>query len=269
MSALRRFIVIALVALGTTGQFASAASASSIPFRDTNAVGSIGLCDRSGDQITSGSISTTPFAWRAVSTFAAPAPYNNAWRTAILMAYQPQDGLLPSEWSGEQLTSSSRYTNPRYPMAAATASDSSLSAFIDDFPPRWHDLIELRIYLGTQNAPAYNAKYSALVIQVRENTWFALDSKPVNCHSGTSTSIETILLPTTTTTGTTGSSTTTSSSTTTVPNRGSNSTKSSNTTVWLIGALSLIVVIGGVVNWRSRRSARTVSPEEHEVSERT
>ena len=74
--------------MGTAG-----AATSTVPYTDPDAVGSIGLCNQAGQQITSGSITTRPFAWRAVSTQAAPAPYNNAGRTATLVAYQPQQAL--------------------------------------------------------------------------------------------------------------------------------------------------------------------------------
>ena len=65
--------------------------------------GSIGLCNQAGQQITSGNINTVPFAWRAVSTQPAQAPYNNAYRTAILMAYQPIQELTPGrvEWRAD------------------------------------------------------------------------------------------------------------------------------------------------------------------------
>ena len=95
-----------------------------VPYTDPDAVGSIGLCNQAGQQITSGSVTTKPFAWRAVSTQPAPAPYNNAGRTATLLAYQPLQDLPAGDWSGAQMTSSSSYTNPANPMAAATAAMS-------------------------------------------------------------------------------------------------------------------------------------------------
>ncbi len=104
----------------------SAAATSTVPYTDPDAVGSIGLCNQAGQQITTGSITTRPFAWRAVSTQAAPAPYNNAGRTATLVAYQPQQALPAGDWSGTQMTASSSYTNPANPMAAATDGDQSL-----------------------------------------------------------------------------------------------------------------------------------------------
>jgi hypothetical protein len=177
----------------------AAAAGSSPPYTDPNAAGYIGLCNQAGHQITGGNISTTPLAWRAVSSEAAPAPYNNADRTAILLAYQPQQGLLPGEWSGEALTASSRYTNPAHPMAAATGGDDSLEDFIGDFPPRWDGYVELRMYLGTEDAEVYSLHYPTLNIQVTGDTWHAVEGGSVNCDTGSAESIESILLPKTAT----------------------------------------------------------------------
>jgi len=186
---------VGLMLVGAFSTVGIAEATPTVPYTDTNAVGYIGLCNQAGQQITSGSINTTPFAWRAVSTQPAQAPYNNAGRTATLFAYQPQQGLLASEWSGEQLTSSARYSNPANPMAAATDGDDSLSDFIQDFPPRWDGFLQLRIYLSTADEQAYVLHYPALNIQVTGETWQAVGGGPVNCQSGTAESLESVVLP--------------------------------------------------------------------------
>lgn len=189
----------------------SGAGTTTVPFSDPNAVGYIGLCDQAGHQIRSGSIDTVPFAWRAVSSQAAEAPYNSSYRTAILLAYQPRQGLASGEWSGDELTASSRYTNPAHPMAAATHGDDSLEAFLSDYHPVWNGFIELRMYLGTADAETYSEHYPMLAVQVTGNSWHAVGGGPVDCHSGTAESIESIVLPTSDTSDT--SSTTTTSTT--------------------------------------------------------
>jgi hypothetical protein len=193
-----RLLVAAGVALGGSLGLAGAAAASGVPYSDPSAVGYIGLCDQAGHQITSGSINSTPFAWRAVSSQPAPAPYNNSYRTAILLAYQPQQGLSAGEWSGDELTASSRYTNPASPMAAATAGDDSLEDFIEEFHPKWDGFFELRMYLGTQNQEQYEQHYPVLNIKVTGDTWTAVGGGAVNCSSGSAESLESIVLPTTT-----------------------------------------------------------------------
>jgi hypothetical protein len=195
--------------MGTAG-----AATPAVPYTDPNAVGSIGLCNQAGQQITSGSISTTPFAWRAVSTEPAQAPYNNAGRTADLVVYQPQQALPAGDWSGTQLTASASYTNPANPMAAATNGDQSLQSIIEAYPPRWDGFMQLRMYLSTAGHQPYEEQYPTLNIQVTGDTWQAVGGSPVNCASGTAVSIESVLLPSTTTTTTTTASSSTKAPTT-------------------------------------------------------
>ena len=199
---LSRALVIAGIALAGSAALSAGRSAttSAVPYTDPDAVGSIGLCNQAGQQITSGSVTAQPFAWRAVSTQPAPSPYNNTGRTATLVAYQPQQGLPAGDWSGTQLTTSSRYTNPANPMAAATAADQTLQDIIAEYPPRWDGFLQLRIYLGTANEQAYDQNYPSLNIQVTGDTWRAVGGSTVNCASGTAESSESALLPSTTTT---------------------------------------------------------------------
>jgi len=201
---LRLVLVVSLALAGSAVMAGVAAADSAVPYTDPNAVGYIGLCDQSGHQITSGNINTTPFAWRAISSTPALAPYNNSWRTAILLAYQPQQGLSPSEWSGDELTASSRYTDPADPMVAATDGDDSLEDFIEEFHPKWDGFLQLRIYLGTEDAEVYSVHYPTLNIHVSGDNWTAVDGGSVNCNSGTSTSLESIVLPASTIDGSSG-----------------------------------------------------------------
>jgi hypothetical protein len=213
---------VSLILLGAAGALAeplgapltgtAGAATTVVPYTDPNAVGSIGLCNQAGQQITSGSISTSPFAWRAVSTQPAQSPYNNAGRTATLVAFQPQQALPAGDWSGAEITSSSSYTNPSNPMTAATDGDQSLQSFMEQYPPKWDGFVQLRMYLSTANHQPYEAQYPTLNIQVTGNTWQAVGGSSVNCASGTAESIETMLLPPSTTTTTSTPSTTTTTS---------------------------------------------------------
>jgi hypothetical protein len=185
------------VLLGVSG---AASATTVVPYADPSAQGYIGLCNQAGQQITSGSVTTTPLAWRAISSVPARAPYDNASRTAILVATQPLENLPPADWSGQQMTASSRYSNPANPMAAATAGDNSLADFLAAYPANWDGFVQLRMYLGTANAQAYELHYPVLDLQVTGGTWTAVDGGPVNCSSGTAESVESILLPGSTTT---------------------------------------------------------------------
>jgi hypothetical protein len=215
MNARRLFgvVVVAMSLLGATNASAWGAVTTGAPFSDPSAHGYIGLCNSSLHQVRSGDIDTTPFATRAVSSVSAPSEYAKPGRTAILLAYQPIAEVPSGEWSGEELTASSRYTNAAHPMAEATAGDDSLADFISDFPPLLDHSIELRLYLGAINEPVYSYSYPSLAIEVTGTTWHQVGGGPVDCTNGSATSIETILLGTTTTTTTTSTSPATTSGT--------------------------------------------------------
>src|SRR6516164_4154481 len=60
-------------AAGAAG--AGAGAGPKVPYRDPAQSGYIGLCSAKGRQITSGNVDSAPFAWRAVSSVAAPPAY--------------------------------------------------------------------------------------------------------------------------------------------------------------------------------------------------
>jgi hypothetical protein len=258
--------------------FASPAAASpAVPYHDPSAEGYIGLCDSHGHQITSGSVDTAPFAWRAVSTAPAPGAYAGATRTAVLMAYQPIDGLAPSDWSGDQLTASTRYSNTANPMAAATGRDESLAGFMTEFSPKWDGLLQLRMYLDAANQDVYSLHYPVLDIQVTGKTWHALDGGPVTCTAGTAVSIESVLLPASRPTTSTSSPTssaaqggassspaTSASAATPATHADTHDTQPANHTAeWAALAALLAVALGLVlvlVRRRGRAHAGTAAP---------
>jgi len=198
-------------------------AAPTAPYTDPDAVGYIGLCNQAGQQISSGSVSGAPFVWRAVSSQPAPAPYNGAGGTAILDAYLPMQALAPGDWSGEQLTSSTRYSNPQSPMAQTTERDVPLEDFLQDYPPEWDGFIQLRLFLGAQNQPADVQHYPALNLEISGDTWTAIGGGPVNCNAGNAESLETVLAPTSTTTTVATSGVVANRSTTTTSPSGASS----------------------------------------------
>ena len=201
MSALRRavpaVVLCAAVILLSPGAASAATSgAAPVPYSDPNSVGYIGLCNSAGQQITSGSTTTTPFVLHAVSSRAAVAPYNGKGRTASLYGFQPRQQLPPAAWSGEEMTAAGRYSNPAHPMTAATGRDDSLADLLADYPLSWDNLVQLRIYLGAPNEPIRSGSYPSVTLKVTGSTWKVVGpSGKVNCAAGTSTSVETLLLP--------------------------------------------------------------------------
>jgi len=189
----RRVVVAVALAGSALLGVSPARAAIGVPFSDPRQVGTIGFCNPAGDQITHGSVSATPFAWRAVSTVAAKAPYDGRGRTATLFAYQPRKGLAAGEWSGEELTAAADYTNTSHPMTAATRKDYPLKVFVQDFPPQWDGLVQIRMYLGAPNEPPASLSYPAAVLKVTGNTWHVVSGGSVDCASGKAVSVETLL----------------------------------------------------------------------------
>lgn len=185
--------VAGLLLVGPGFQATAATAAGGVPYTDPSSSGFIGLCNQAGEQVTSGSVDTVPFAWRAVSSVPAKPPYNDAGRTATLFAFLPLEGFPPGDWSGETLTAASAYSNPTAPMAAATDKDESLEDFIEAYPPKWNGFIELRLYLDTTDQPAETKHYPTLNIQVSGDTWHAVGGGTVNCGAGTAISAEATL----------------------------------------------------------------------------
>jgi hypothetical protein len=268
--------VLAVTTVGTLLIFGSgsawASEGSGAPFTDPSAAGYIGLCDASMHQVTHGSIYTTPFAVRAVSSVAAPTNYAKAGRTAILLAYQPIEYVPASEWSGEEMTASSRYTNSAHPMAEATSGDDSLADFISDYPPHEDNFIELRLYLGGINEPTYSYRYPALDIQVTGTTWHQVGGGSVNCTDGSAESIESIVLgSTTTTTPGSSSQTTVPSSATTDPAQALGTTHGSNDLPLVLAVAAGVAALGalGVATMRRRRRAAATSSSTLHLSQST
>ena len=192
MSPLRRIAAAALVVATAAVLTATTASASNpVPYTDFQANGSVGLCDKSGNAVTSGRITDKPFVWFAVSSMAAPKGYGGSGRKATLFIYQPRPNTYPNQWSADQMTSSSPYTNPRYPMAAATDADFSLKDYIAEFPPRWNGLLQLRMYYGAPNKPTWTDTYAATDIKVTGSAWRVVRGASVPCTKGSAKPNET------------------------------------------------------------------------------
>jgi hypothetical protein len=185
----------ALLALSAFAMIAVPVSAASTPYTDPGVIGQIGLCDQAGHLVTSGTLDAQPFVWRAVSSTPAPAQFAGAGRKATLYAYQPRPNVSADQWSGDQLTATSDYSNPRLPMAQATKDDFTLATFMGEFRPMVDGLYQLRIYFGAPGQGTLNTAYPATDIQITGNTWHALQAPNVSCSDGTSRSSELDTIP--------------------------------------------------------------------------
>ncbi|HEY0869635.1 MAG TPA: hypothetical protein VGD55_04505, partial [Acidothermaceae bacterium] len=184
-----RFAIVVAAAGLTFAIPAGTAFATSLPYSDTSAQGGIGLCDKNGINITHGSVYDKPFVWRAMGATPAPASVRGSGRNATLYAYQPRKGVDPAEWSGEQLTANAAYSDPNIPIAQATDRDIALSDYLNDYPPQWNRLIELRIFYGATSGDI-SATYPVANIQVTGTNWTLVSGAKVDCKAGSAISME-------------------------------------------------------------------------------
>ena len=143
------------------------ASGFKVPFTDSYQVGSLTLCNSHEQPITSGSLSSDPFVWRAVSSARAPVGYTRA----TLYLFQPLQYIDPGDWTGYELTEDSLFSNPAHPMAQATYADGPLSWPDHSMPPYWDGLYELRLFFSAPDKMPITASYPAAVIKVTGKTW--------------------------------------------------------------------------------------------------
>ena len=176
------------------GSPANAATAGSDPLKDANVTGSLTLCNRAGQPMTSGRLTTAPFVWKAISSTPAPAAYRSGSGRATLTAYQPIKFVDPGDWSGGQLTGSSSFTNPMHPVAQATNGDGPLLNFVQAFPPHFNGYVEIRMLFSGVDQPSVIDSYPAAVLKVSKTRWRLVSGGGGSCSDGAGTSDEPVLL---------------------------------------------------------------------------
>jgi membrane protein implicated in regulation of membrane protease activity len=186
-------VLLIAVAVAATVAWTGGSSDDRAPYRDPAAAGSIGLCDRSGHQRSSGSVAAKPFVWRAVGSTPAPAAYARSGRSATLYVFQPRAGVPADEWSGRMLTAASFYTRAAHPMAAATAADVALGDFLAGYPPQDDGFVQLRLYLSAPGLAPLTSQYDALDLKIDGTTWRAVNGRRLSCSTGSSVSFETVV----------------------------------------------------------------------------
>jgi hypothetical protein len=163
--------VLVLTAMSVVSAPVANADTGSVPFVDKKAQGYIGFCDDKGHQITSGSLTDRPFAWRAVSSTPAPTPYFEGGNGRVELAvYQPIQGVPPGLWTGKAMSNTSAYSDAKYPTAAGTFADPALFDFWQ-VAPSWDGLYQFRMIFTAINLPIHNRPYPAAVIQVKDGHW--------------------------------------------------------------------------------------------------
>jgi hypothetical protein len=146
-------------------------------------VGYVGLCDLSGHNVTSGSIHSTPFVWKAVSSVQPPAAYRGVGENAVLNVYQARQDIDPQDWTGLNLVPATDYKRPKQPTAIATYKDYPFTQATLSLPPMWNGMYVLRMQYGKTGFGIYSATYPQTVIQVSGDQWHVISGGLVDCSS--------------------------------------------------------------------------------------
>jgi hypothetical protein len=168
----RTAVLLLAAALATVAAPASPVHAADpVPYQDAHAIGFVTLYNKGGSPIKGGSLKDHPFVWKAVASKPAPKPWDGTGRKATLYAYQPQQGVLPELWNGDKLTGTSDYPDAAHPTALATTADFSLQDIVDEFPPKWNGLLQLRLVLSAPGQPALTSNYASTDVKISGDTW--------------------------------------------------------------------------------------------------
>jgi len=182
----KRWIVLALAAgLSTTGAPTTAWAADGPPYHDLNSLGGLYLCDRSGHDVSSGSIDAKPFVWSAVSLVEAPSGFGGAGSSVTLYAYQPRKDAYPDRWNGDTLTAATGYPSGSRPTAVATPLDFSLRDFLSEFPAAWDGAVQLRMYFGSKANGYDGSDYASADLRVNGSRWTLLSDAGGPCSDAT------------------------------------------------------------------------------------
>jgi hypothetical protein len=173
----------------------TASADSAVPYKDIRVKGTLTLCDASGHTVTSGNINDRPTFAYVVSSEAPPQGYAAKTTKATVYAYQPRPQVDPGEWSGQQLSGSSIFSNLKHPMVEVTTGDKTMGEFIGAFPPKVDGLIQLRVYLTAPNKQAYQLTYPAVNLRISGSTFVVVDGGTTPCTVGQAISNERINLP--------------------------------------------------------------------------
>jgi hypothetical protein len=153
-------------------------AAYTVPYNDANSVGFLILYDKAGNPVKGGNVKDHPFAWKVVSSQKALAPYDGTGRTATGYLYTPHEGRPPTQWSGDTITAGTGYPDPAHPTAQATEKDYSLQDYLDEFPPKWDGLVQLRMILGVPGLSVLTTRYASTDIKVTGQTWSVVGGGP-------------------------------------------------------------------------------------------
>lgn len=190
-------VAVTLAGLAAAAPFASASAsnaAGKVPFTDPGIDGWLTFCNKSDQPVSSGSLYSVPFVWKAISSAKPPAGYGTSGGRAALYAYQPIQYVDPGDWSGSQLSAASAYSNPAHPVAQATDADVPLVGFTQAYPAHWQGLVEIRMLYTAVNKAQLTTPYAAAVIRISGSKWSLVEGGGGSCSQSKGLSMETVAL---------------------------------------------------------------------------
>lgn len=127
-------------------------AATAVPYDDPQSAGGITLCSADGQAVTEGSVDDTPIAAVALGSTPVPTGIDATGAVATLYAYQPREGVSPSEFSGTAISAAGVLAAPDRPAVTVQDGAWSLGDFVTAFPADLDGYVQLRLYLGTPAA---------------------------------------------------------------------------------------------------------------------
>jgi hypothetical protein len=190
-------LAVLAAALLTFGLGATPASGSAVPpwEPDPSSVGGLIFFNSSGQEVTGGSVDSSPLAAYVEGT----ATVRAGDTVATLYGYLPVKGEQPSAWSGEQLGDTTAFPNPGAPAPLGTSTlpvetgnsgDETLAQLEIDYPNKdtsddgYAGMYELRLYT---NAPhqSQTTTYDSADILISGSTWSVVYPAPPSLTSAT------------------------------------------------------------------------------------
>lgn len=150
------------------------------PYDDPAATGLLTLCGANGRARTEGELDE-PLATVVLGSSPAPKAYATPGAVASLFAYQPREGVEPSEFSGLQLTGSSVFSNPKRPAVRVTPQSTTVGDFAVAFPAQLGGHVQLRLLLSAPHAGTLTSSYDTADIQIDGGRWHIVSGGKADC----------------------------------------------------------------------------------------
>jgi len=153
-----------------------------VPYDDPQSAGLLTLCSEDGKAVTEGKVSDRPFADVVLGETALPSELDPAGAVATLFAYQPREGVAPSEFSGTPLTAAGELVDPEQPAVVVTEDVWTVADFVTAFPADLDGYVQLRLILGTPGAGTLTENpYDTADLRVDGDRWELVRGGSASC----------------------------------------------------------------------------------------